>query len=78
MVDDLLCAEKGLKAEKGELLFTKNIEYQIIGMSNGMMVSGKRKKYWMLKEKHNPEAKPFFVLKSNIDKLSDKKMIINE
>ena len=69
-----LFATKNKTPKKGELLFVRDVEYRIVGMSNGNVVKGKRNKYWFVKEKHNPSADPFPVLKSNIDKLTDKEM----
>ena len=45
------------------------------GMSNGVWVSGIRKKWWLIKIKHDEDVNAFFVKESDLQKLYDKNLL---
>jgi len=59
-----------------KVLFRKDVEYEIVGMSNGVWVSGIRKKWWLIKIKHDEDVNAFFVKESDVQKLYNKGLLI--
>ena len=62
-------------SKDGKILFRKGVDYVICGMSNGVWVSGIRKKWWLIKIKHDEDVNAFFVKESDIQKLYDKNLL---
>jgi hypothetical protein len=59
----------------GKTLFKKDVEYKICGYSNGVMVDGKRLKWWLIQVKHDISSPEFFVKEADIQKLYDKQIL---
>jgi hypothetical protein len=61
--------------KKGVVIFKKDVEYKICGMSNGVWTSKGRSKWWMIQIKHDISIKEFFVLEKDLNKLYDKELL---
>jgi hypothetical protein len=59
----------------GKTLFKKGVEYIIKGMSNGVWTKEGRKKWWLIKVKHDPSLPEFFVKEEDVRKLYDKELL---
>ena len=61
--------------KQGKVIFKKDVEYKITGMSNGVWTKDGREKHWQISVKHDLSFPEFFVKEKDIQKLYDKELL---
>ena len=58
--------------KKGESILKKDIEYEIIGMTNGPFRREGREKHWLVREKLGDPSDQFWIKEVDMQKIFDK------